>query len=406
MSVSVTVRNLLMATACLLTPALYAITFEDYVDPNSQWDEAYVTGQFAANNTAFNAEQANQSLTQAEIDAGASLAREDFQGSYDLTLNANYRRVFSTLPLVWSLEASATGSLSRGDERGARSTDNIASRAVGRYDNYRERYPNQFWFTGGEFRDDSPGNDPYAFVQGGIGFGRAINATALAKALRLVSVLQDYSLLTIYPSDVVLLHLAQTINREPEYRANFGDDGFREAWFDQIEETLIGAGLIGGTGLGALGVIKMDEVLIRENINTREHGLVARIGIGYVISDPAGNEGEPAINLNFRFAKPFGYRAQLIEDASFSRSLERSGTGTFRNQLIYTYEMSDVVDWVNNWSHIRQEGNRDDTLSSGFVYDISNTLEFDLALILSRSDEDAVSGVKGRLSTSLRYRLR
>lgn len=404
---SVSLRCLVFViVACASPLRVHGISLEDYVDPNSAWDEAFVTGQFAANNSEFNAERANQSQAQTDIDNGNVLPVGDFQSSYNLTLNANYRRVYSTLPLVWSFEASATGTVSRGEAQGARSTDNITSAAVGRYDNYRERDPNQFWFAGGEFRDDSPGDDPYTFVQAGLGYGRVINATALARAIRLVSVLQDYQLLTIYPSDVVLLHLAQTINREDEYRASLGEDGYREAWYDELEETLLGAGLIDGTGLGALGVIKIDEVLNRENINTREHGFVARLGVGYVVSDPGDDQGDVAANLNFRYAKPFGNRGQLIEDASYSRSLERSGEGTFRNQLVYTFEYSDVVDWVNNWSHVRQQGSRSDTLTSGFVYDVSNTLELDIALSLSRTDDDAVNGLKGRLTTSLRYRLR
>lgn len=396
----------LLIVVANLPPAVDAITLEDYVDPNSAWAEAFVTGQFAANNRNFNAERANQSLPDAVIDSGATLPRSDYQTSYSLTLNANYRQVFSTLPLVWSLEANATGTVSRGETNGTGSSDNITSTAVGLYDNYRERNPNQFWFAGGEFRDETPDADPYAFVQAGVGYGRVINATALARAIRLVFVLQEYRLLTIYPSDVVLLYLAQTINREQEYRARLGDDGYREAWYDEIEETLLGAGLIDGSGLGALGVIKMDEVLLRENINTREHGFVARFGVGYLVSDPGGDEGEPAANLSFRYAKPFGNRAQLIEDASFSRSFEDGAETSFRNALSYTFEISDVVDWVNNWSHVRQQGNTSDTLTSGFVYDISNTLEINIDLSLSRSDEDVISGVKGRLTTALRYRLR
>ncbi|MEM6988044.1 MAG: hypothetical protein AAF499_16085 [Pseudomonadota bacterium] len=124
------------------------------------------------------------------------------------------------------------------------------------------------------------------------------------------------------------------------------------------------------------------------------------------ISDPGGDEGDPAVNLSFRYAKPFGYRAQLIEDASFSRSLEEGAQTSFRNQLSYSYEVSDVIDWVNNWSHVRQQGNTSDTLTSGFIYDISNTFELDLALSLSRADEDVLSGFKGRLTTAIRYRLR
>ncbi|MEM7379333.1 MAG: hypothetical protein AAF460_17750 [Pseudomonadota bacterium] len=400
-------RASVLSLSLLAVPlAGVGITLEDYVDPNSEWEEAFVVGQFAANNRNFNAELANQSQSQAAIDSGSVLPRSDFQSSYSLTINADYRRVFSTLPLVWSIEGNATGTLSRGTDNGAGSADNITSSAVGRYDSYRDRNPNQFWFAGGEFRDETPGADAFAFVQAGVGYGRVINATALARAIRMVSVLQEYRLLTIYPSDVVLLHLAQTINREAEYRARLGEDGFREAWYDDIEETLLGAGLIDGQGLGALGVIKIDEVLSRENINTREHGFVTRLGVGYLVSDPGGDEGDAAVNLNFRYAKPFGNRGQLIEDASFSRSLERGGQGSFRNQLSYTYEISDVVDWVNNWSHVRQQSDTSDTLTSGFIYDISNTFELDLSVSVSRSDEDAVSGVKGRLNTALRYRLR
>ena len=385
-----------------------AITLEDYVDPNSAYEDAYALGSFSMQNKNFNTNAFSS-------EAGADT--KIYQTSYDLSVSANYRRVFNSLPLGWSYRAELVGQMNQASFRAAdadkdsSSSENIFSIIEGNYDRYLDSNPNVFWFGGGDLKYDSNQDSPSSEIRGGVGYGRVINATPLAKTLRIMEDFQRFGLLTAYPSDVVMIEIAQIINKEEEFESKYGANEYRRAWYESIETVLMGGGLINGDGLGALGVIKLDDILNKENISTREHGWRATAGVSYVIKSATGEEGDPGLGLSFRYAKPYGYKGQLIEDVSFGRSLDGGGDTTLENKLTYTYEVSDVVDWQNTWrlSLINSDTNRDttsNTFTSSFIYDINNVLKFEINMNLFDGDDDSVRGVRGSVNSGIRYRLR
>jgi len=291
------------AVLAVTSGAVQAITLEDYIDPNSKYEDAYVNGSFRIANEAANA--TNTTGTNAPL-VGNSL---------DLNLNVDFSRVDSTLKRVKTLEASAGGSLKK-DDNGT--LDNIGANLSASYDKYFDEAPNAFWY-GSSTLGYEPNREEELAVDAtvGVGVGRVINATSLAKALRLVEELQNNRLLNSYPNDAVMLAIAQLINKELEFRSDLGEDDYRTGWYQAIEGTLDGAGVLADGGLGALGVIKIDEVLSAESISTRKHGWVARVGATAILQDHDGNDAKPAFSIGFEYAKPYGYRGQLINDATY-----------------------------------------------------------------------------------------
>ncbi|MGB0867106.1 MAG: hypothetical protein ACPGSC_11390, partial [Granulosicoccaceae bacterium] len=380
--------------------ASQAITLEDYVDPNSAYEDAYAVGSFSMANKNYNT---NAFGSQEEADDG-----KVFQTSYDLSMSATYRRVFNSLPLGWTYRAELVGQMNQasfrdtGADKDSSSSENVFAYLEGNYDRYLDSNPNVFWFGGGNLRYDSNFDDPSAEVLGGVGYGRVINATPLAKALRVMEDFQRFGLLTAYPSDVVMMEIAQIINKEEEYESKYGTDDYRRVWYEAIETVLMGGGLINGDGLGALGVIKLDDILEEEIIRVREHGWRATAGVSYVIRSLTGEEGDPGLSLGFRYAKPYGYKGQLIEDVSFVSPLDGDGDTTLQNELTYTYEVSDVVDWQNSWrlTLVNSDNSEDVTsnaFTSAFIYEISNVLEFNVTMNLFDGDDAVIDdvGVRG-----------
>ncbi len=372
-----------------------AITLEDYVDPNSRYEDAYINGSFrAANESANNTADANGG-------AAAPAARGN---SFDLNLTVDYDRVNSTRERVRTVSANIGGSLSN-DDAGTR--DEIGANASLTYDKYFGQNPNTFWY-GGALLDYDPNSaeELAADITLGLGYGRVVNATPLAKALRLVEEFQRFGLVSAYPSDDVMLRIAQIINKEREYESRLGSDDYRTGWYQDIEAEFSNAGILADEGLGALGVIKIDQVLTEESVSTRKHGWVARAGATAVIQDHEGNNGDPAFSIGFEYAKPYGYRGQLINQATY-----RIGdSSSFSNELSYTYEISNNIDWESKWDLDLQQPDRGEDiltnrLSSGFAYEITNLLTLNTGLSITDRDNDDDSAA-ALFETTLKYRLK
>lgn len=388
-----------LALMALGTTTAQAITLEDYVDPNSRYEDAYINGSFRAANEAAN-------TTQAEDTEGAegTDAEEITGDSIDLNINVEYDRVNSTLKRVKKIEANLGGSLTS-DDNGTR--DEIGADATLTYDKYFDANPSVFWY-GSTKLDYLPNAEEEIAADAtlGLGYGRVINATPLAKALRLVDELQEYGLLSAYPADDVMLRVAQIINKEDEYESRLGASEYSSRWYEDIIAEFKSAGILADDGLGALGVIKIDQVLTEESVSTRKHGWVARVGATAVIQDHLGEDGEPAFSLGFEYAKPYGYRGQLIDTATY----QLGDNSTFNNELSYTYEISNTVDWQNTWELTllqpdQGEDQMTNRLSSGFAYEITNLLNLNTGLIVTDSDFDEADAA-AVFQTSLQYRLK
>jgi hypothetical protein len=367
---------LLAAPAILMPVCTMAIEITDYIEPDSFYDEAYITGR-------FNLNSGNQDQTSFD---GTAL------GYYDVT--------YSTLPFTWNLRLDGNIDFSRGQSDGdstERGYNLFAESDVNKYFNDTSKlfgygdldlgYQRRF----GADEDD----DPYVKVGAGIGYGRVFNATPLADVLRFVEALKEYGVITGTLDDTTYLELADIVAKESEFKSKYGLVDYEQHWVAEIEKVLQRAGVLTGDALGAVGVLKMHDVLFNEPISIRKHGWLVKGGAGYVVSNYDDSDSDPSLDLSFEYALPFGYSVQFIELAEYSTIWEDDPTHRVRNRLSLTYELSDRIDWLNLWEFnglFPTEDNRLDLitneLNSTFRYYLTNRITADFTVSLRHVEDD------------------
>jgi hypothetical protein len=264
----------MLFTVSTIPTATLAIELTDYTTVDSFYDEAYVTGR-------FNLRSGNQDQT-----------------SFDGSTFGYYDSVYSTLPRVLSFRFDGALDFKRGSASGDSTEEGYNLLTSGSIDNYFNETDKLFWFGSGKLgyhkdisEDDA--DDPYAKVGGGIGYGRVINATPLADVLRFVEELMAYGVLTREPSDQTYLELAAIVARETEFKSRYGLSDYEQHWFDEMETILQKAGLLKDKKLGAVGVLKMHQVLFEERISIRKHGWLTTTAVMVILLSM------PVLNMPF-----------------------------------------------------------------------------------------------------------
>ncbi|MEN8219451.1 MAG: hypothetical protein ABFS56_24475 [Pseudomonadota bacterium] len=371
-------RNALMivAIALFIPISTMAIEITDYRKPDSFYDEAYIAGQFRLNS-------GNQEQTSFD---GTAL------GYYDLTS--------STSPFTWNLRLDGQTNFSRGENKGASTERGYKLLASTNGNKYFNNTGQLFGYGSldlghrrlfGADEDD----DPYIKLGAGIGYGRVFNATPLAYVLRFVEELKEYNVITGTLDDRTYLELAKIIARESEFKSRYGVMDYEQHWVAEIEKILQSAGVLKGNALGAVGVLKIHDVLFNEKIGIRKHGWLIKGGVGYIASNYNGNESDPSLDLTFEYALPMGYALQFIELTEYSTIWEEDITHRVRNRMSLTYELSDRIDWENLWEFnglFPTEDNALDmitnSLSSTFRYYLSNQIMANFTVTLTHTEDD------------------
>jgi len=392
-------KTLLAAAIAAAPLTANALSLEDYLVANSSFDEAYVNGSFNA--------------TEPERD------RDDDRLGYDYTVQANYKKSFSTLPRFWSYNLGLNAGGGRSSSKTSqvpnplfetdptapeeltvnnKTTESWQAVATGTIDNYfhQSSYPKAFWFGKGQFRTikGQPDDDISGTV--GLGYGRVYNATPLAKVIRMVEELNEEGLLTGPIPDSVALETAEIIDRVDEFKSKYGEDEYRPDYYAAIEEALARSGALRDGKLGAMGALTADTVLEDEPISPRKHGWVVRVGTGFQASDLSGlSDNDPKLLAEWEYAKPFGYKGQFINLFTFEPILSDETLTKFSNEMSYTHEVTDMIDWVNTWSLTYSDGENDagesekntnHVLSSKYTFDLGNSLDYFVELALTQND--------------------
>ena len=410
--------SLLSLVCVMIFPVLTAsaISLTDYTNPESFYQEAYVSGAFNLQSRGD-----NRLSESGECTDGTDDTCQSGQTSYSGSLLANYNTQYSTLPFTWDLQIDGTLDLQRSAEKDADDEQGYDVFARTTADKY---YHDTRVFGFGAFETgyrkllgaDDP-DDPYAKVGIGAGYGRVIDATVLAKAMRAVEDLRKYNVMTNDLSDAAYLELAGIIDREKEFRSQYGSVEYEKYWFEAIEKVFQEEGVLAEETLGALGIIRIREILVNEPFSPRRHGWTVRGGLGFVLSNYDGSDSDPSLDAAFEYALPYIYRMQLIERVSYSTILSDDVVHQMNNNLSVTYEVSNRIDWENRWnlgitapSESDAENIISNNLSSTFRYYISNTVNFDTTVSLNHFDDGVDNNGNDDLETSLflgvTYRIR
>jgi len=219
-------------------------------------------------------------------------------------------------------------------------------------DKYIRDDSNLFGFGGAslEYRkltSQDEADDPRIDLEVGVGYGRTINATVLKQAIRINEDFKKYNVISGDIPDNALLELAQVIDREGEYRSRYGNVEYRKYWFEDMEEVIRKSGVLAGESLGAIGILRIQEVL-DEPTAQRWHGWVARAGVGVQVSDFDGDAGDPTVSARFDWTRPIDIRFQLSNSASFYTVLEDDPTYNLQDVFRLDYEISNRIDWYNS----------------------------------------------------------
>ncbi len=394
-------KKILLSTiaATLLSTSLSAIEIEDYKIIEGTYQDAYLNGSLTV-------EGGNQDQT-----------------SYSSHVDATGRVIHNSAPFSWQANGIVSGDWSQGANDGDKSLKSYNASATTRFDKYLYNDDTWFYYGSGDlgYRKQVTSNDaddPYVKIGAGMGYGRMYDATALAKALRVVEDLVKYKIISATPADASMIELAKVIDLEAEYRSKYGAREYKKYWYEDMEKILKKAGVLEKESLGAFGIVRINEIFSYEKIGGRFHGWKVRAGLGQVLSNYDGKSEDTTADVEFEYGKPYGHSSQFTERALFSKVLDSDSAINFqfRNSMTYTYELSDKIDWDNSWilTHDNYDKGDDVTtnaLTTGFNYYLPNELVFNITLSLNKTDGTNGQSVETpdwdtKLYTGLTYRLK
>ena len=378
-----------IATSVSAEPSLL-----DYKEVTSSYEDTYITGWF-------------------DLDSG----NQD-QTSYDLDLIVDYKKVFYSPDrnIVWDFLGEGSGS--RGPNSGDPSTSNYHARGYASVLNYfQPGSKGTFWYGAGEIGVMRGQEDPLTRLTVGLGYGRVVNVTPMARAIRLIQELRERGNLTTDPSKATYQAVAEVVSKESEYRSKYGAADFEQYWLEDIEKILKASGQIkSGGDLGARAILKSYDVLVNERIFTREHGWLFRTGAGAIITEYDGGNGWSLLEAIAEYHHPLSNQTQFSNVAFVTATWDDDNNGyNFVNTMSLTQELTDRVDWENRWIFNHNESDifyefTLNTVSSTFRYYLTNQLDFNVRVMLEDVEDNVDGNGNDELDKSLNmgitYRLK
>jgi hypothetical protein len=372
------------------------VSLTDYVFPKSATQEAYVNGVFNALGNSLDSTEVGYNL------AGSA--------SYDLNLRS--------LPFSYDFSALADFSVAKSTVEDADTEDSYDFFMSTTADKYLRNDSKLFGYGAAalhyrKLSGADEADDPRIDIEGGVGYGRTINATVLKQAIRMNEDFKKYDVITGDMPRQALLDLAAVIDRGGEFRSQYGPVEYRKYWYEAMEEVVRNSGVLSGDALGAIGIIRIQEVL-DESTAQRWHGWVARGGVGVRVSDYDGEAGDPYLTARFDWTRPVSLRLQLTNNASLSTVFEDDQTYNLQDVFRVDYEVSNRIDWYNsltlNYDILTADGAENIlglNLQSTYILYIENELTFNPGVQYSYLDTGIGDATwDWGIQASISYRLR
>lgn len=375
------------------------ITLYDYQQATSAIDEAYFTGSFSSEKN-----------------------RGDQQSAYNLNLGANLEKVFSSPDRDTTFKADILTDISRGSDSDDSTVKRYKAKTSLSVDNYFE--PNSkswFWYAKGSIAADDTFSDLQTTLSAGVGYGRVVNVTGMAKAIRLIEELLKRGAIDRAPNKQAYQQIAAIIDNEKSYQSEHGSRSkfYQQHWIGAIEQVLISQGIVKGA-LSANGVLAMRDVLIDEKISVRKYGWKVRAGLAYVGRNFEGIKNKPALELAAEYHLPINNRTQFSNEATLTSILDSDKDSyTFNNDMSLTFEIDDRLDWINTWglnvNRSAADGDKvfTQSLTSTLAYEVDNNLDLTVSAGINHSSGnyhtsggDVLDGTDRKFNVGVRYRLR
>lgn len=316
-----------------------------------------------------------------------------------------FRSFYSSLPYAWFIDVDASGGKNFDQYNHAVSIRPSIRKYV---------WEDKNWFGFGEL--DLSHRKTFKQIRSrlrvGGGYGRYINATALAKAVRIEDHLMRDNIISGYIRKDLMINIAQIIEREEEYRNIYGDT-YEVNWYRDIESEIQKSDVLIGETIGAFGILRIQQVLkeINEIVNDRYYGWDVTLGILFNISNSDKSPpDEPALSLGGRYSYPVTWRTQINAFADVNTPMDSAFFKTVfsRVGIDFIYELSNRVNFVTGYrlDYVKESGSDYYTvnnLASSFIFYLENRINLSIDGILFYDGQNDRTDLK--TTVGLQYNL-
>ena len=327
----------------------------------------------------------------------------------DGTASLVFNRYFNSLTYAWDLSLHGVGTMRRAGDAQEGTYNIVTGTGLRRF---LSDESNLFYASEMSVVQSSDFDRPAIEVTPGVGYGRFIRVTPLAQAVRISEFLQAEGVLPGPLPDEALIALAQIIERQAEYLVEHGE-AYKVPWYNAMEDVIVSACGCGQGALGAIGTLRINEVLFEEHVNERFIGWDVRAGMRLEALAPFEHldRQTPGLSLRARYSRPVGWRSQMDVSSQY-HSPGDSDFGkvfTWTSTLNYLYEVTNRVDYTLSAIATTEQYDPDGesttghTIRSGFVFFIENQVNLNITGSLAKEEgQDYYQNVH----MAIEYRLR
>ena len=312
-----------------------------------------------------------------------------------------YKQFYSSLPFSWGIDVTGTGT----------KLDDDTSHSVG-LATYVNRYVSDdsdfFGFASVAASHVESYKQIDSMGSVGVGYGRFIAATAFAKAIRIDQFLLKENVIAGHLSKSDLIKLGNIIEREGEFRDQYGS-AYKPYWYEDMEKVIKASGRLRGEKLGAMGILRMEEVLFQEVIHDRFYGWDVGAGIGHEITTWDESEPVGSVVAGFGFAYPMGLKSQISHRTDYRTPFDNMGEAYGVTSVTdYIYELSNRIDVIGSYQlrYGRASPYHDvvgsHSVRASFVFYIENQIN---VAVTSQLDKVGDSDWDTNTSVSIGYRV-
>jgi len=298
-------------------------------------------------------------------------------------VNADYNQFYTSLPYSWDLTINGNLQQKYADSLDARYN------FVGNINKYFSNNGASFFYVGATssyLRQIEFGIEdrPQIAVTTGLGYGRLVNATAMAKAVRIDQDMKKYGITTAYMSKTTMQTIAAIIDKESEYKNQYKSIYEYKIVGDILKE-IENSGVAGDFVNSSLSYFRVREVLfgINQFINPRYYGGDIRLGVGYTLlsrNDSLANNG--FMNLQGRYSYPLDLNQQINLVAGVRTPFDSlygtlyEGTGV----ASYSYNLTNRISFIAGYTiNLLQQVNDQVIDTSGAILTRGTLQDFSVA---------------------------
>lgn len=364
----------------------------------------------------YDYQEAKPSYTDAKVDATFNYqtnknntAVQGQKDSYNLNLNFDYERVFSTPIRDIEFAANVNGNSNR-NSAGVKSNDYAGAAGAGVFNYFKPNSKGAFVYGSAIVADQKDRKNYFAETYVGAGYGRVVDATPMSQAIWIVKELRKQDKLTGDLSVADYQSLASVIGKKEEYAARLSrsTDNYRETWVADMANVINASGKAKGA-LDAAAVLRVYDVVENGLFVTRRIGTRVRAGVGSIIKNYDQDKGKPSVQIVGEFHRPVSNDWQFSNVTTLSGTVDSSNNGyNLDNVMSFDRQINAKSIWENSWQANRNKPNSGsatttNTLSSGYRYALGNRVSLYSVL---QSSKTTGAKTDTSLQAGISYKLR